>query len=492
MNESKSIIELIQNSQKDLEISEGDIVICDLNKIDDSCPWKKFEGYSIDEFFENNFAEIENLLTEKKGYFTDFLKGICEDIAFAKYKVDEYSNEYEWATIYKLKEEYSEIEEETLIPYLIAGEPYIESSKELDLKNRLGADYPKLYNAFWSTHSFWHGEALLLDECDFEITNDISEIIYYEYIKSPKYFLSQKAQELIYNWREFKKDKNGNYSNLYFENINEFYNDKDGDQDELCNRFAQNELKKGVLFEDTENGNCYFFVKDTNNKIAIAECVYDGFSTIHTFDKLETYIFEWFNKNLAEEEERKGMEEENKILEILSKWSYENNSKLVLDDEFECSSKLKEPDCIDSWFDAQLDNEMADEEYNMLDKEFLSFAYTGEGGEYYLWLYDELEGSPPVIYLGSSGEYDMVAPSLNDFVCMLGHGKIFSADYKTLLVTWEDYHEEDKDKYLLDCQKFINQFKGLIQCSDFEISMKRMSEHKSFKKMVDDFVKRNS
>ena len=176
------------------------------------------------------------------------------------------------------------------------------------------------------------------------------------------------------------------------------------------------------------------------------------------------------------------------ILKKLSSWVYDNKDRLVLSDEFWASEEFEEAELIDAWFDAQLDEEMSDEDYDMLENSFLSFASTEEGGEYYLWKYDEIStDEAPVIFLGSSGEYDMVAPSLNDFICMLSHGYSFSADSESLRVTW---HEDSNDEYKNDCIKFLSSFDGLVKSSTFSESLEKMSKHENFVAMVDSFVEK--
>ena len=99
----------------------------------------------------------------------------------------------------------------------------------------------------------------------------------------------------------------------------------------------------------------------------------------------------------------------NLILKKVSNWVYTNDDRKVLSDEFWAAEEFQEADMIDAWFDAQIEGEMSDEDYEMLENSFLSFASTEEGGEFYLWKYKEAdENTAPVIFLGSSGEYDMV------------------------------------------------------------------------------------
>ena len=176
------------------------------------------------------------------------------------------------------------------------------------------------------------------------------------------------------------------------------------------------------------------------------------------------------------------------ILKKLSSWVYDKENRLVLSDDFWASYEFQEAEMIDAWFDAQIDDEMSDEDYEMLENDFLSFASTEEGGEYYLWKYDKISNDEaPIIFLGSSGEYDMVAPSLNDFICMLSHGYYFRADGESLRVTW---HEERNEEYKNDCIEFLNFFDGLVECSSISESLEKMAKHKNFVAMIDAFVEK--
>ena len=186
------------------------------------------------------------------------------------------------------------------------------------------------------------------------------------------------------------------------------------------------------------------------------------------------------------------MNTEEKILNKLSQWLESEESNNLSEWEFEVSTKPQKADDVDAWFDAQISGEMSDDDYEILENEFLGFSSTGEGGEYYLWDYPNREGPAPIIFLGSSGEYDVVAASLNDFVCMLGHGKVFSADYETLRVTWEDYNDEDQADYTAECKKFIESLDGLIEATTFKQAIKNIENQKSFIQVVDDFVKKYS
>ena len=176
------------------------------------------------------------------------------------------------------------------------------------------------------------------------------------------------------------------------------------------------------------------------------------------------------------------------ILKKLNTWIYENEKRLILSDEFWTSAEFQEPELIDAWFDAQIDKEISDDDYEMFESDFLGFASTEEGGEYYLWKYNEISNDEaPVVFVGSSGEYDMVAPSLNDFICMLAHGNSFSIDDETLRVKW---NVESSEEYKNDCVNFLRSFDGLLNCTTFAESIEKMSKHKNFVGMVDAFVEK--
>ena len=158
------------------------------------------------------------------------------------------------------------------------------------------------------------------------------------------------------------------------------------------------------------------------------------------------------------------------------------------------------------WFDAQLsyedisiEDEVYDDIWEGLEKQFIHFGYTGEGGNYFLWDYEGRDNNDmPVVFLGGDGEYDMLASSLNDFVCLIASGKVYSSDDKFSLKelgirSWEDmsqYRLDDftQEEYAEDCKKFMDFLKEDLECKSYEEVVKNVKQQKNFKNFINKWL----
>ncbi|MBL4900896.1 MAG: hypothetical protein JKX76_14900 [Colwellia sp.] len=78
---------------------------------------------------------------------------------------------------------------------------------------------------------------------------------------------------------------------------------------------------------------------------------------------------------------------------------------------------------------------------------FLQFGQDGCGSLFCLWFYPDLQGEPPVIFLGSEGERSIVANNCNDFVKQVASGKVFCDG------NWLEPEDEDEDELDWDLLK---------------------------------------
>lgn len=98
----------------------GTTSMCDLENIDDDCPWKKYEGLSVSEFIKTNFAP----LNEKFASYIETMVKNTQEIAFIKKYHNELQRDY-WFCVYALNSN-----EEDGVEYIIGGEPEIPTPSE--------------------------------------------------------------------------------------------------------------------------------------------------------------------------------------------------------------------------------------------------------------------------------------------------------------------------------------------------------------------------
>jgi len=141
---------------------------------------------------------------------------------------------------------------------------------------------------------------------------------------------------------------------------------------------------------------------------------------------------------------------------------------------------------------------------------FLDFGFYESGdGSFSLWYYDGLVGAAPVVYYGTGGEVSMVAPSFEDFVCMLLKGKIISAggsdNGEISTDAWGDFDDIDEqlkelpyerdvktDEVLVALNKSFSKFQSFIEkhvtCRDEEIILSDTDRHPNFLKFVESVI----
>lgn len=173
-----------------------------------------------------------------------------------------------------------------------------------------------------------------------------------------------------------------------------------------------------------------------------------------------------------------------KILELLNSWEKKEEfynlfsiHYFVLDEKFEEYRDLN----------FLLGEKNAQKHRN----ELLSFGSYETGGSFCLWYYPELETKAPVVYIGDCGELAFVAPSFQDFVCLLSKGKLICAggndvNSNSILHQWGDFDDfdeqldelaEENDISIKKAEKKLN--KSLIKFRKFiseEITCRKEKE----------------
>lgn len=133
----KQIKAILEKNENKFSLQKHMSMICGLEQIDDSCPWKSYEGTTPVLFMQEIFPIVEKNLQQHKGYFVDKLARSCIDIAFVKVNIRVLKKQ-EWMVIYLFKNDEK-------ISFAFGGEPLVKIEKE----------YAKFLTDFWTVHSFW-------------------------------------------------------------------------------------------------------------------------------------------------------------------------------------------------------------------------------------------------------------------------------------------------------------------------------------------------
>jgi len=191
------------------------------------------------------------------------------------------------------------------------------------------------------------------------------------------------------------------------------------------------------------------------------------------------------------------------ILNLLNEWEKKEELYNLELQEFELYDEFEELEYLDEWFGFDYKSQYEDR--------FLAFANDGTGGELALWFYPDLTGEPPVIFTGSEGETNLIAGSLEDFVCLLTRGKLLNAGdteedrtpeslwyniYKLQLEELAEDNEVTTEEAKTLLHKSAETFKQFIHnavnCRDEIAIFKDNSKHPDFIKWVDSVVDRNT
>jgi len=152
-----------------------------------------------------------------------------------------------------------------------------------------------------------------------------------------------------------------------------------------------------------------------------------------------------------------------KTLELLNNWEIkEEFYNLFSIHYFILNKEFEEYDNIDFLF-----GKTNSEKHK---NELITFGYYETGGSFCLWYYPELKTEAPVVYIGDCGELAFVAPSFQDFVCLLSKGKLICAggdddgNSNSIIRQWGDFDDFDEqlDELALENDKDIEETKKLL------------------------------
>lgn len=92
----------------------------------------------------------------------------------------------------------------------------------------------------------------------------------------------------------------------------------------------------------------------------------------------------------------------------------QNEERIPFHIDYEAWPPRPFDDTLDSWF--------AGADWRAAGHRFIGIGQDGTGSIYAQWLYQGLEGEPPVVFLGSEGEVALVADSADDVARALADG----------------------------------------------------------------------
>jgi len=122
---------------------------------------------------------------------------------------------------------------------------------------------------------------------------------------------------------------------------------------------------------------------------------------------------------------------------------------------------------------------------------FIEFGKEGDGSSFCLWYYPGLVGEPPVVHMGTDPVFCTMAPSLEDFICLLTSCLEAPDGYSTKpKEIWEkrvvdmEYLEEYIPDIYEDMTAYRKVIGNKIKCSKYKDIMKRFKEHPKFHKWV--------
>lgn len=151
---------------------------CTLDAIDESCPWKRFQGLSHTDFISENFSTLK----PSTNAFEETFKTSCVDVAFIETFVEQLDRKY-WFCLY-----YFGDDKDGKPKYCIGGEPEENILFSAELKEKTGMQkFPEFLMNFWRIHGFWdqrdsYGESdfdLNRLSKDFTVSDAIGEIPHY-------------------------------------------------------------------------------------------------------------------------------------------------------------------------------------------------------------------------------------------------------------------------------------------------------------------------
>lgn len=120
----------------------------------------------------------------------------------------------------------------------------------------------------------------------------------------------------------------------------------------------------------------------------------------------ETFNYTEFASEVSEKYSKQFKQYE-PIFELLYNWQEDWHLYNILTFHDTQFYKLEEESFIDCW---------GKDSRTYFEDKFVAFAYDGGGGHFCFWLYPDLVGEPPIVFIDGHGEQEFLASNLADFV----------------------------------------------------------------------------
>jgi len=307
--------------------------------------------------------------------------------------------------------------------------------------------------------------------------------------------LNNKSAEFAYDLSQiYFTLENYDEAYSYLKIANELNEDEDNDED-LDINFLKESLEVCTL-------NCDFYeVINILKSMQEDEWVYKQLLKVYKHLNDEENIQKYISK-IEETKRLKIQSYKNyKALDFISQWEDEvYEEDLLYNIELIHEFVLDDGDnnFLDYWFE---------EKISQKDKDSIEvFAQTGEGGYFAYWNYEQLLGDAPIVFFSSDGEYNMIASSIDDLVCLFATNRQLYAE-DTQGDVWQDtdwsYQIEDilndeeynfdsieeiKEKFFKDIHRYTEFISYKYEIKDAKKYIKNMKKHPSFRKWVENIL----
>ncbi len=188
-------------------------------------------------------------------------------------------------------------------------------------------------------------------------------------------------------------------------------------------------------------------------------------------------------------------------LRLLYEWEKKNEPYNIQLHNIELYEDFEQIDFLNDWFGFDFDSQYQDR--------FLAFGDDGTGGSIALWFYPGLNSQPPIVFVGSEGQTNFIANSMEDFACKLTTGKVLNPnsidDGRTAKTIWSDInkwqiedlaakHQISAKKATKRLDKSISKFKNFVHkkilCNEI-VSITKTAKHPDFIKWADSIFDKN-
>ena len=156
--------------------------------------------------------------------------------------------------------------------------------------------------------------------------------------------------------------------------------------------------------------------------------------------------------------------------------------------DIELHGSFEECEIVEEWFE---------EDFRAKGNDFLEFGYNRAGDPYALWIYPELKGEPAVVLLDSDGEVEMLAPSLNDYLCLLTNYECITGQIDNDKIHGYEIYKFDMEDLINDDFKDLEAVKNKLkeeialinkhqECRSVSEIIKDFDRHPNFKEWFDE------